>query len=92
MKNRDVNESLKIFQNLIIEIIKFYDSNKLYLTKLDEFYDKLITSWNDFENITKKVNNPLSEFDKKVLGIKIQEVKNNLNKLNLELDKLMLKI
>jgi len=89
---KNVNESLKLFQNLIIEIIKYYDSNKLYLCKIECYCNALFNSWYNFEEFTKVVSNPLTNLNKKELGEKLQEVKDNLNKLNEVLDDLILKI
>lgn len=92
IKSRDVNESLKLFGELIIEIIKYYDSNKLYLSEISRYYELFITSWYDFLNTTKTVKNPLTVSDKNELGEKIQMVKKDLENLNLKLDNLILKI
>lgn len=92
IKSRDVNESLKLFGELIIEIIKYYDSNKLYLSEISRYYELFITSWYDFLNTTKTVKNPLTVSDKNELGEKNQMVKKDLENLNLKLDNLILKI
>ena len=92
IKSRDVNESLKLFGELIIEIVKYYDSNKLYLSKISQYYELFIASWDSFMNATQIVNNPLTISDKHELGKKIQTVKNDLDNLNLKLDNLILKI
>lgn len=77
---------------LIIEIVKYYDSNKLYLSKISQYYELFIASWDSFMNATKTVNNPLTISDKDELVKKLQTVKNDLDNLNLKLDNLILKI
>ena len=91
-KKRDVNETIIFLENSIVEIIKYYDSNQLYLSKIRPEYQLLLHSWGSFINATKMVSNPLTEIDKMELGVKVQDIKNNLDKLILSLDNLMLKI
>lgn len=92
IKKRDVNETIIFLENSIVEIIKYYDSNQLYLSKIRPEYQLLLHSWDSFINAAKMVSNPLTEIDKMELGVKVQDIKNNLNKLILSLDNLMLKI
>ena len=91
INGKDVVKAIPVFQQYIFEILKYYDSNRLYLKKITTDYVCLINSWADFNKQVKRTKGALSEKNRKILGEKLQNVKLKLDKLNYVVDKVMLK-
>ena len=60
-------KNIGLIYNQVVEIIKCFDKNKPRLAKYTQDYETLINSWNIFTQ----------ETSPKLLGIKLQEVKDN---------------
>lgn len=85
MRNpQTISNSLISIQQSILELIKYYDTNKFDLKVFSEEFEKLQNKWGEFEVVWKKYSNVTLTQDMQMkLGSKLQAVKEeNQNLIN----------
>lgn len=90
MKNPEtVHESIEKIQNLVLEIVTYYDTNEFDLKVLSKMQSDFQKLWDDFMNTYNQHANILLPDEMKTsIGIKLQKVKEEAQKISKELRKI----